>query len=135
MKNALFSLNPKQNTFLETVCKNVRFFAYVPEMDSPDGQYGHVKEPDWGVGMQVSGRVCFRPCRTEKFAPATASPSECEYFPTLHIKSDYNTSISTGVKSPLPEFRASYDFNYTHNNNFIKPVYRITARGPRENSR
>ena len=32
------------------------FCAHVPEMTFPDLQSGAVAEPDWGVGMQVSGR-------------------------------------------------------------------------------
>jgi len=40
---------------LKKVCKSVRFFAQVQEMTFPDWQSGAVTEPDWGVGMQVSG--------------------------------------------------------------------------------
>jgi hypothetical protein len=35
------------------------FCAHVPEMTFPDLQSGAVAEPDWGVGMQVSGRGFF----------------------------------------------------------------------------
>jgi hypothetical protein len=46
MQNAPFGLNRKQNGFLETVCKSVRFFAYIPEMDSPEWQTGAFAGPD-----------------------------------------------------------------------------------------
>ena len=55
MKNAPFGPNRKEIAYFKKVCKSVRFFAQVREMTLPDWQYGAVAEPDWGVGMQVSG--------------------------------------------------------------------------------
>jgi hypothetical protein len=42
MENAPFGVNRKQNGFFENVCKSVRFFAHLPEMDSPEWQTGAV---------------------------------------------------------------------------------------------
>ncbi|MDO9324881.1 MAG: hypothetical protein Q7T80_07985, partial [Methanoregula sp.] len=46
MQNAQFGVNRAQNGFFEKVCKSVRFFAYIPEMDPPEWQTGAFAGPD-----------------------------------------------------------------------------------------
>jgi hypothetical protein len=60
MQNAPFGVNPAQNGFLENVCKSVRFFAHIPEMDSPEWQTGAVAGPDWGWIPEGFGSVYLR---------------------------------------------------------------------------
>ncbi|MDO9323838.1 MAG: hypothetical protein Q7T80_02665, partial [Methanoregula sp.] len=65
MQNAPFGVNRNQNGFLEKVCKSVRFFAHIPEMDSPEWQTGAFAGPDWwwipeGFGRGISDDIRVR---------------------------------------------------------------------------